>query len=511
MDFSHVVASGATRGLHRPFGDRIAHVHCATPSPGDIHHPSATARSTSPATSPPSTSNRLSRATPPWSWKPATSTDDERPAAAGGAVHRPLSSTEHDHPTTPATPEAPSAAVPPRSTSATTEIDNEEYTHEHHPAHRRHHRGRRRARHRPRHRSPVRRGRLGRRRARPGRRGREKLAAELTERYGVPAYGGGVDVADEDSVLAARDAVPRRACRPSGAVLNIAGIASPVPFLDTTLELWNKVFAVNSTGTYLVTKAFLPEMIEGGYGRIVNMSSVSAQQGGGVFCKTPYSAAKAAVIGFTRSLARELGPTGITVNAIAAGRGGHRHPRRRHLRELEAAIVKSIPLGRQASVDDVAALFAFLASQEAGYITGYHAEPQRRRVHRLTDTSPDRLTGRTPKREDIDNDADTTDDPGELLAAAAADPAPHPGHGGGAGPGLRRPGPGLRRRTGCRLQGPGAGCGPEDPDWVDRDRVCCPWGTTRSPCTRRSPRPAPWPSRNWRPTARTIPGCRCRG
>ena len=146
-----------------------------------------------------------------------------------------------------------------------------------------------------------------------------KLAAELTEQYGVPAYGGAVNVADEDSVLAARDAVHAADLPTVGAVLNIAGITSPVPFMETTLALWNKVFAVNSTGTYLVTKAFLPDMIDGGYGRIVNMSSVSAQQGGGVFGKTPYSSAKAAVIGFTRSLARELGPTGITVNAIAAG------------------------------------------------------------------------------------------------------------------------------------------------------------------------------------------------
>lgn len=198
----------------------------------------------------------------------------------------------------------------------------------------------------------------------------QKLAAELTESYGVPALGIGVDVADEASVLAARDAVSAAGLPVVGAVCNIAGIASPVAFLDTTLELWNKVFAVNSTGTYLVTKAFLPQMIDGGYGRIVNMSSVSAQQGGGVFSKTPYSAAKAAVLGFTRSLARELGPTGITVNAVSPGAvdtdirvGGTSD-------ELEAGITKSIPLGRQASVTDIAALFAFLASPDAAYITG---------------------------------------------------------------------------------------------------------------------------------------------
>jgi len=198
----------------------------------------------------------------------------------------------------------------------------------------------------------------------------EKLAAELGERYDVPALGRHVDVADESSVAAAREAVTAAGLPPVGAVLNIAGITSPVPFLDTTLELWNRIFAVNSTGTYLVTKAFLPEMIEAGYGRVVNMSSVSAQQGGGVFGKTPYSAAKAAVIGFTRSLARELGPTGVTVNAVAAGavdtdiRVSGTSP------ELEAGIVAGVPLGRQATVDDVSALIAFLASPGAGYITG---------------------------------------------------------------------------------------------------------------------------------------------
>jgi 2-hydroxycyclohexanecarboxyl-CoA dehydrogenase len=198
----------------------------------------------------------------------------------------------------------------------------------------------------------------------------EKLATEITERYGVPAYGGVVDVADEGSVQAARDAVLGAGLPVIGAVVNIAGITSPLPFRETTLELWNKVMAVNVTGTYLVTKTFLDPMVNAGYGRILTMSSVSAQQGGGVFGKTPYSTAKAAILGLTRSLARELGPHGITVNAVAPGavdtdiRAGVTTP------ELEAAITATVPLGRQATVEDVAALFAFLASDDAAYITG---------------------------------------------------------------------------------------------------------------------------------------------
>ena len=215
-----------------------------------------------------------------------------------------------------------------------------------------------------------------------------KLAAELTERYGVPAYGGPVNVADEASVLAARDAVHAADLPTVGAVLNIAGITSPVPFLETTLDLWNKIFAVNATGTYLVTKAFLPDMIDGGYGRIVNMSSVSAQQGGGVFGKTPYSSAKAAVIGFTRSLARELGPTGITVNAIAAGAVDTDIRVQGTSPELEASIVAERPTrsaglgGRRHRAVRVPGL------GRGGLHHRHHPEPQRRLLHRLTRPHP---------------------------------------------------------------------------------------------------------------------------
>ena len=93
-----------------------------------------------------------------------------------------------------------------------------------------------------------------------------KVAADIGNQFAVPAFGHAVDVTSEESVAAAHEAVAAEVAAgnlpPVGALANIAGITSPVPFLETTLELWNKVMAVNATGTYLVTKAFLPDMIE---------------------------------------------------------------------------------------------------------------------------------------------------------------------------------------------------------------------------------------------------------
>lgn len=197
-----------------------------------------------------------------------------------------------------------------------------------------------------------------------------RTAAEaLTEEFGVPALGLAADVTDEESVDAAIAAVEAQ-LPPVTGLANIAGITSPVEFFSTTLEEWNRVFAINATGTYIVTKRVAKGMVDRGYGRIVNMSSVSAQRGGGVFGKVPYSAAKAAILGFTRALARELGPTGVTVNAVTPGvvdtdiRVGATTP------ELEAKLAADVPVGRQGTPEDIASLFAFLMGPESGYITG---------------------------------------------------------------------------------------------------------------------------------------------
>ncbi|WP_114559415.1 SDR family NAD(P)-dependent oxidoreductase [Desertihabitans aurantiacus] len=200
-----------------------------------------------------------------------------------------------------------------------------------------------------------------------------RVAAEIAEQHGVPAFGHAVDVADEAAVTAAQQAVAAEVdagrLPPVGALANIAGITSPVPFLDTTLELWHRVMDVNATGTYLVTRAFLPAMIEAGWGRIVNMSSVSAQRGGGVFGKVPYSAAKAAILGFTKALARELGSTGVTVNAVTPG-AVDTNIRVGSTDEQEAAIVRDVPVGRTATTEEVAAAITFLSAEDSAYLTG---------------------------------------------------------------------------------------------------------------------------------------------
>jgi 2-hydroxycyclohexanecarboxyl-CoA dehydrogenase len=200
-----------------------------------------------------------------------------------------------------------------------------------------------------------------------------KAADAIASEYDVVTFAHVVDVADETSVTRARQAISAQVLGGElpriGAVVNIAGITSPIPFLDTTVELWNKVMAVNATGTYLVTKAFLPDLLASGWGRIITMSSVSAQRGGGVFGKVPYSAAKAAILGFTKALARELGDSGVTVNAVAPG-AVDTDIRVGSTDEDEDAIRSGIPVGRTATTREVASAIAYLCGEDAAYLTG---------------------------------------------------------------------------------------------------------------------------------------------
>ncbi len=144
-------------------------------------------------------------------------------------------------------------------------------------------------------------------------------AQEIAEQRGVQGVGIGCDVTDEASVESALAALNGSA-PPVGALVNNAGITSPTPFLEVTGQEWDRLFAVNVRGAFNVTRRIAPGMAERGFGRIVFLSSVSAERGGGVFGGVAYSAAKAAELGFTRALARELGPRGVTVNAVARHR-----------------------------------------------------------------------------------------------------------------------------------------------------------------------------------------------
>lgn len=177
------------------------------------------------------------------------------------------------------------------------------------------------------------------------------------------------NITDPEAIAATVSAIKESGLPAVGALANIAGIPSPKGFLELTLEEWNKVLAVNLTGSFLLAQALVPEMIEGGYGRVVNMSSVTAQHGGGVFSKTSYAAAKAGVLGLTRGMARELAQCGITVNAVAPGvvnteiRVGTDDA-------TEKALAEAVPLGRQAEPWEIAALVCWLCSEDSAYITG---------------------------------------------------------------------------------------------------------------------------------------------
>src|SRR5829696_8769920 len=196
----------------------------------------------------------------------------------------------------------------------------------------------------------------------------KRTAAEIGGDRSVASLGVAADVADPDSVEVAIAQVAA-SLPPIIGLANVAGVSSPVDFLDLTLAEWDRVFDINMRGVFLVTRRVVPAMLAAGVGRIVSVSSVSAQRGGGTYSKVPYSASKAAIIGFTRALAREMGPHNITVNCVAPGpidtdiMGGTLTD------ERKAQMSADIPLGRVGTVQDVAALLTFLMSEDAGYIT----------------------------------------------------------------------------------------------------------------------------------------------
>lgn len=173
----------------------------------------------------------------------------------------------------------------------------------------------------------------------------------------TPVHG---DVADAASVAAVREAV--------GAVdilINNAAISRFGLITDLSEADWDEMMAVNLKSVFLLTKAFLPDMIRRRSGKIINISSIFGAVGGS--CEVAYSTAKAGVIGFTKALAKEVGPSGIQVNCIAPGVIDTAMNARLSAEDL-AALRDETPLGRLGTPEDVAKLALFLA--EDTFITG---------------------------------------------------------------------------------------------------------------------------------------------
>lgn len=199
----------------------------------------------------------------------------------------------------------------------------------------------------------------------------QSLAVELHERFGVPAATFCCDVSDAPQVAAMFGAVADTLGKVD-LLVNNAGIAQQKLFTDITTAEWDGLFAVDVRGVFLCSREALRHMIQEKHGSIVNISSIWGLTGAS--CEVHYSAAKAAVIGLTKALAKEVGPSGIRVNCIAPGVVDTEMNR-----QLDAAAMEALrnetPLGIVGSCEDIAHAVIFLASEKARFITGQVLSP----------------------------------------------------------------------------------------------------------------------------------------
>lgn len=178
----------------------------------------------------------------------------------------------------------------------------------------------------------------------------------------------GCDVRDPESITAMRDQVLREVggvdilVNCAGIILYSRGIG------EVTLEEWDRLVEINLRGTHLVCQAFAENMKSRGWGKIVNFSSLAARVGG-IEVGIHYTASKAALIGFSKSLAKELGPHGVCVNVVAPG-VILTEPVKKQVLGHEEEYTKTLPLRRLGEPEDVANVIAFLASSMSDYVTG---------------------------------------------------------------------------------------------------------------------------------------------
>ncbi|GAB3011580.1 SDR family NAD(P)-dependent oxidoreductase [Mycobacterium bourgelatii] len=199
--------------------------------------------------------------------------------------------------------------------------------------------------------------------------GNHVATIDLTEANTEFSYA--ADVTDREQVRRVLDGV-RAALGPITILVNAAGVTGFRRFTNITFEEWRKVIDVNLNGVFHVTQEVLPDMLEAGWGRIVNISSSSTHSGSPY--QAHYVAAKSAVNGLTKTLALEYGSHGITANVVPPGFIDTPMLRMAEAKGLLGGSIEDniakVPVGRVGQPEDIAAACAFLVSEEAGYITG---------------------------------------------------------------------------------------------------------------------------------------------
>lgn len=195
--------------------------------------------------------------------------------------------------------------------------------------------------------------------------GAEAISSYLAE-AGIKGQGMKLDVSDDESVASLMDAI-KDEYAPVAILVNNAGITRDNLLMRMKADEWDSVINTNLTSLYRMSKAVVRGMMKARTGRIINIASVVGSSGNAG--QTNYSAAKAGVLGFTKSLAAELGSRSITVNAVAPG--FIETDMTRDLSDAQReALLKNVPLERLGQAQEIAAAVAFLASAGSSYITG---------------------------------------------------------------------------------------------------------------------------------------------